>query len=640
VESAYEAESEAEALAHPESRLWIIKYQDGVNEIRDGSTGALIVSGDIDGTLGTFGPAFGVRFKSKRIELRAGIDPRRVVAELPATSEYLKVVPELPGLLFVNTTSRSVELRRIADGSLIDEVRGLETLFSPQASPDGSYLTLQHEGQSYEDRWFELRQAPTWSVVPLGDKPRSIVFSPKGRLFVVGYRGRPTELRTPGVVATFGGELATCVFSADGAMFAISYADRSGEIRSATGALILRLPNPVASLNLSADGRHFAIGYQWERQATATARKPRVDPFDAPLRFDPAPGETAVELRRVTDGSLVVRKDGAAEIVNPTSAKDLYAFMSRAITPGDRQVVSIYHRRLGDLLLPASGEPFALHAFTNAPYLEISPRFSFSAGGTDTFLVRNDTGAFTKIATYFHLGSIDQDLWFNDSRSRYVLQNGELRRTEDDTLLTTIPSISTFRPPSFSAVRDLVVVCVDSVRDNDHCELRRVADGSLIKRIGDTYASEITWSFRADAFYVSDTNRTSALYRSGDGERIMRSDQVTFLPDSLALVKTVEGRFEIWAVDEPKPLADLGAGLADSRVTPDGRYLLAWFRDASPAVIDLVWLRAGRAITSEPTRALLDWACAPFSVSTAIDLSGLNKYISEPTSSATCPTVR
>lgn len=169
---------------------------------------------------------------------------------------FWKFDPELPELLTVATVSNSFELRRIADGSLIDDVRGLAWPSSPEPGPDRSYLTLWHAGQSYEDRRYELRQSPAWRVVPLGDKPRSIVFSPKDRLFVVGYRGRPTELRSSEVVATFGSELASCVFNADGTLFAISYADRTGEIRRSDGTLVVKLPNPVASLQLSVDGRH------------------------------------------------------------------------------------------------------------------------------------------------------------------------------------------------------------------------------------------------------------------------------------------------------------------------------------------------------------------------------------------------
>lgn len=194
----------------------------------------------------------------------------------------------------------------------------------------------------------------------------------------------------------------------------------------------------------------------------------------------------------MTDGGLVVRKNGAARVVNQQSAPDLYAFMTAAMIADDSRVVSIYHRQLGELRLPPSDEPFALHAFTDAPYLEIGPHFSFAPKNTDTFLVRNDTGVFTKIATYFHGISIDQDVWFNGARSHYFLRNGELRRASDDSLITTIPSLATSRGPGFSATGDLVVACVDSIRVADHCQLLRVADGSLIKRFGDQYYVDVT----------------------------------------------------------------------------------------------------------------------------------------------------
>jgi hypothetical protein len=167
-----------------------------------------------------------------------------------------------------------------------------------------------------------------------------------------------------------------------------------------------------------------------------------------------------------------------------------------------------------------------------------------------------------------------------------------------------------------------------------------VIDGSLVRPIGDRRASEISWSSRAEAFYVGNTDGTSALYRSDDGERLTPADRLRFLPWSLAMLRNERGRFEIWAVDEPKRLVDLGTSVTHNRLSPDGRFLLTWFRDAQPTVIDLTWLRAGLRVTAEPSQALVDWACTPFAGRAPIDLDALARYTSNPGISVACQSTR
>ena len=462
------------------------------------------------------------------------------------------------------------ELRRTKDGSII-EVLTDEVVFVTSRPDEAVSFFVIH----YSKAPGELRSAIDGSVIEiLSDIVLEVNFTrdKPASLFIVDFLNDPDELR-----------LSTNTSSVDvrndrqwslgvgpdevSPSFVVDYSNAPGELRrTADGSLITTLSDEVVEVTFSSDN---AVSY-------------------VVLGYSNAPGE----LRRTADGSLITTlSDEVVEVTfSPDEASSVFIVT---------YVEAIELRRTAD------GSLIKRLDYTDSIGLEV--KFSLDKS-TSLFVV-----------DYFDNSSLG---FLGVPGSGGMAQSvplDELRRTADGSLITTLSDEVvevTFSPDEASSV--FIVTYIEAI------ELRRTADGSLIENLN-SQVEKVTFSpdEAASAFIVQYSDALGELRRTADGSLIKtlngQVEKVTFSPDKAApflIVGYANQEWELWQWPEKSyRLAPLGQGIGKHEYILKHERLYIWHQDGRVYLLDLAWLQEmGGDQKSLNASELIQLACqGPFS---------------------------
>ncbi|HKZ70680.1 MAG TPA: hypothetical protein VJ020_11410 [Anaerolineales bacterium] len=517
-------------------------------------------------------------------------------------------------LLVIDYATKPGELRRTADGSLVQTLSGevadvdvydtSSVYFSPD--PQTSYFVVSYDGKPSELR----RTADGGLVQTLSSSDVfSVYFSPDPQAsYVVVYYsgGKPRELRRTAdgnLVQTLSGVVHSVFFSPgpQASYFVVSYRDgKPAELRRTADISLVQ--------TLSSGFVNF-VSFSPDPQASYFVMS--------------NPGKPS-ELRRTADGSLVQSLSRQGNIAN----------FGVHFSPDPQ--ASYFFVRYGDgmsgeLRRTADGSIVPLPGAVDSVSFSRDPQASY-------FLVDyfDQPGELRRTADLNLMQTLSGDvLWVKFSRdlqaSYFVVSyadaiHGELRRTADGSMVQTPEGYElgpifgdTFSetPGSWDASFSpdpRASYLVTSYRGTPF-ELRRTADGSWVQGEGGATANFAFFSPDPLASYFVVTyieGFPAELRRTGDGSWVQTLSSgdvffVSFSPDlqaSYFVVGYNDGTSELWTTeDDARRLSQLGLGL---KVSTDGvgvdsaslffemnsQRLITYYSDSRAYILDLALLSA------------------------------------------------
>ncbi len=475
-------------------------------------------------------------------------------------------------LLVIDYATKPDELRRTADGSLVQTLSGNVGYLYFSPDPQASYFVVTYD----DGKPGELRRAADGRLVQTFSSDVSdVVFSPdpQASYFVVNYYGKPGELRrtTDGSLAqTLSGYVSLVDFSPDpqASYFVVSYDDTPDELRSTADGSIVPLSGVVSSVDFSPDPQasFFVVHYA-----------------------DDTPGE----LRRIADGRLVQTLSGA-----------VYTVFFSPDPQASYFVVSYFGDRPGELRRTAGGSLVqTLSSVVRSVNFSPDPQASFFVvsypDGTPDELRSTADGSVVPLS-----GAVSDVVFSPDPQASYFAVSyfsqkpGELRRTADGSIVPLSGAVfSVVFSPDPQASYFVV-----SYPGGTLGELRRTADGRLVQTFSSD-VSDVVFSPDPQASYlvVNYYVKPGELLRTADGNLVQNLSGVVsfvdFSPDPQAsyfVVHYKDDTSELWATrDEPQRLSRLGLGLSDdSFFAMSSQHFILRYNDGRAYTLDLALLSA------------------------------------------------
>ena len=626
-----------EGKALPE--YFSVGYVDGTYDLRRGRLGALIAS-QIKSIGCESQQLLCVTYSNGKTELRRTSDGQ-VIDTLPEEPSGFITAANVP-FVITNFDKAPSQLRRTT-GELVETLAS-QSAESLHASADRSLIAISYEDpQNTAAEIWELRAAGSGKLIALSSTARWIQFGPTNSQVAVGYRDHPVELRGQGgrVIASLSGRIDSngnrarekVVFNATGSTFAVAYDDTRGEIRDATGTIRAQLETRLFRAFLSKDATIFGLEYVATPVAiapvpTATrgrrSRTPEVvppaPPPPLPFGYNAPEAIGPVEVRDALSGALLHRTQGANIRFAGSGSLLLISQLDRPV---------LYNaRRRESIPLPA----------TLINYSSADSFFVSEEERERHRVFRAETGNEIPVPAGWTASFLNDRFEISPDGRRYVTPWGDLRDgTTDDLITGTVGGARA----AFNRQGSSVVVCGDPfVRDNkDYCELRRAADGALLRRFENGLTFE-SWSASGEMLFLRRNSREGELWDSLSGKLLAGAVDVSHVGDDLAVVLLPNRSSELWTTSKPRRLSPFDGEVDLKASYTSGDRVLLWPQNRGTAlIVDHGWARRAPPNDADDS-VLLEWACEPLRGTELSRSDTLKKFLDGNEPSGACSVVK
>jgi tetratricopeptide (TPR) repeat protein len=665
---------------------FIVAYMDGTpDELRHKTDGTLVrgATGSVAQvyTVSDAFPYFLVEYEGDTpSELRRKADGALVGTLTGLVREVNTISDTSPYFLVEYGNGRPSELRRKADGALVSTLTGAVARVDTP-SDAFPYFVVEYR----DDTPSELRHKADGALVSTlaGSVARVDTLGDTSPYFVVRYEGdAPGELRrkadgalVPGLV---GSVREVNTISDTSPYFVVDYeGDTLSELRrKADGALVPGWAGAVREVNTISDiSPYFVVDYEGYTPSelrnkadgalvpglAGAVREVNTISDTFPYFVVRYAGDTPSELRRKADGALVSTLAGAVREVDTLSDTSLYFVVDYA---GD-MASELRRKADGALVGTLAGSVARVDTLGDTfPYFVVD-----YADDTPGELRRKADGVLVSTLT----GLVREVNTLSDTSPYFVVDYagdtpGELRRKADGALVSTLASVVEW----VDALSDAFPYFVVKYAGDRPSELRHKADGALVRTLAGSVAGVYLISDAFPYFMVEYADGTPGELRDkADGAlvpwlagAVMQVDPISdtfpyfvvrynddtpwelrnkadgalitdwvatiddqYSPLGYFFVKRSDNQHtELWQLDPPKRLTDLGIGLpwqSDGLSTDvfllnaEEQTLAIRYEDGRAYLLDLAWLaEIQERTTVEDTGnpVLTSLACLPFAI--------------------------
>ena len=556
-----------------------IRYESGRSEARDLTSGAVVFSGAIEsvGNYTVGDEYFLVQYKAKSgstYELRKSRSPRDAV-KLSGDGKVVGIdyVPLSPvfAVRYEGRASCLTELRKTGDGSFVECFDRKMSWPGLAVSSDHQVFALRFEQPGPGRGTVEVRFANNTKLAPLSGEITFVKFSPDSKHFVIGYDGKPGEIRrtdAPEIVTPLSGVLENAVFVPGDHGVVVSYSNGKSEVLASDGHHIADLRDHLSSADTDFDGKHLVLSYN--------------DHDDREVRSAADPSKTIAAWSangpEYSEGNCLHFAVGRSP--------DIQLFNAQT---GIK--VPLPYRATSIKFVPDF--PFAVIRYgDNRP----SEFRNLCSGKVEPLTVKTEDMPLQMFGGMFEVDR-DSDLIVVSGK-----EGEELRRASTGGFVVKLDPLAL--PPQFSPRHDrFIVKYKKSILTPQPSELRDAHTGL---RIGDQFMT--TWSpkfnhtdtvfsiTRLGQNYLYDkTDIEVDVLSSRTGQKIVTAARaVDFSPDgSLFLVRRSDNHTELWSADgEPHVLTELKPSCKSVAFDATGDRLITSFADGTSYLIDATWLKS------------------------------------------------